>query len=313
MKCRTKNSWTHLSFYGLLAVLLSGCLASAPSPAAETGAVERLNRLEREIGGSSVSRVPVEQRLKNLELKVFGKVGAGSMVSRLSSLEQFAGIKSPEHRMGPAVKAAGRSAEGAAVEPPASRLSRTFSEAAVLAQNLSVENDLREAISLHSQGRLLEAENILKSIVDRDPGNVDAFYSLGALAEKRGDLKGALEYYTLALQSSPADLEIKNAVSDLSRRVQVSGNGSSEETFVNPLSSSLQSPADLVRKGNTDEASRLPADSNSAAPQQQPPPAPASSPVQAKRSGAGSSAARALARAALRAALSRGMRQLVHF
>ena len=65
-----------------------------------------------------------------------------------------------------------------------------------------------------------EAEVLFKEVLSHDPRNVDAFYDLGAIAESRGDLIGALSNYHAALALRPGDKELKEAVSSTERAVR---------------------------------------------------------------------------------------------
>jgi hypothetical protein len=71
---------------------------------------------------------------------------------------------------------------------------------------------LASGAKLHKEGKIEEAEVIFKQVLARDPRSVDAFYDLGAIAESRGDLIGALSNYHAALALRPNDRELKEAV-----------------------------------------------------------------------------------------------------
>ncbi|MBU6450633.1 MAG: hypothetical protein KGS72_02565 [Cyanobacteria bacterium REEB67] len=71
---------------------------------------------------------------------------------------------------------------------------------------------LASGAKLHREGKIEAAEVIFKQVLARDPRSVDAFYDLGAVAESRGDLIGALSNYHAALALRPNDRELKEAV-----------------------------------------------------------------------------------------------------
>ena len=71
---------------------------------------------------------------------------------------------------------------------------------------------LASGAKLHKEGKIDEAELIFRQVLAKDPRCVDAFYDLGAVAESRGDLIGALSNYHAALSLRPADRELKEAV-----------------------------------------------------------------------------------------------------
>jgi hypothetical protein len=73
---------------------------------------------------------------------------------------------------------------------------------------------------LHKEGKVDEAEAIFRDVLAHDPCNVDAFYDLGAIAEARGDLIGALGSYHAALALRPGDKELKEAVTSTERAIR---------------------------------------------------------------------------------------------
>ena len=72
----------------------------------------------------------------------------------------------------------------------------------------------------HNEGNYEEAEAAFRHVLSRDPANVDAFYDLGALAERKGDLIGALSSYRAALALKPHDKEIAEAVSSIEKTLR---------------------------------------------------------------------------------------------
>ncbi|GEM_PF-499540 len=72
----------------------------------------------------------------------------------------------------------------------------------------------------HNEGNYEEAEAAFRHVLSRDPANVDAFYDLGALAERKGDLIGALSSYRAALALKPHDKEIAEAVSSIEKSLR---------------------------------------------------------------------------------------------
>ncbi len=71
---------------------------------------------------------------------------------------------------------------------------------------------LARGAALHREGKVEEAEAIFRDVLAHDPRNVDAFYDLGAIAEGRGDLIGALSDYRAALALRAGDRELQEAV-----------------------------------------------------------------------------------------------------
>lgn len=166
-----------------------------------------------------------------------------------------------------------------------------------------LEHQLEEAVKLHQEGKDSEAEQSLRRILEKSPGNADAFFSLGAMAESRGDLKSALEFYTSAMQANPDDAEVRAAVTDLSRKISAMNSG----PFVNPMSSMGASGAPVLQGRASELDARAAAANNSfpgnAAITSPPIPNLNISPRHPANNSAGPAIARTLARAALGAAL----------
>ncbi|MGD9685136.1 MAG: tetratricopeptide repeat protein, partial [Candidatus Obscuribacterales bacterium] len=78
---------------------------------------------------------------------------------------------------------------------------------------------LKEGAALHSAGDLEGAERRFRQAASLDPDNPDSFFNLGALAEGRGDLDGALTLYQNGLRLSPRDNSLKQAVDSINGRL----------------------------------------------------------------------------------------------
>lgn len=83
-----------------------------------------------------------------------------------------------------------------------------------------VTSVLKYGARKHNEGNYEEAEAAFRHVLSRDPANVDAFYDLGALAERKGDLIGALSSYRAALALKPHDKEIAEAVSSIEKTLR---------------------------------------------------------------------------------------------
>lgn len=88
------------------------------------------------------------------------------------------------------------------------RIKRTINEQTQRAAAL-----LREGMQAHSEGNDAKAEHLFKQVVLLQPRNPDGYFNLGAVAEQKGDLAGALMSYRAALNLNPHDSELKEAVS----------------------------------------------------------------------------------------------------
>ncbi len=89
-----------------------------------------------------------------------------------------------------------------------------------LKADAEVTSVLKYGARKHAEGNYEEAEAAFRHVLSRDPANVDAFYDLGALAERKGDLIGALSSYRAALALKPHDKEIAEAVSSIEKTLR---------------------------------------------------------------------------------------------
>ena len=78
---------------------------------------------------------------------------------------------------------------------------------------------LKQGMAAHRSGNHQFAEDRFKRALALDPGNADAFFNLGALAETRGDLLGALTNYRAALGINPLDRQLQDAVHSLEQQI----------------------------------------------------------------------------------------------
>ena len=62
---------------------------------------------------------------------------------------------------------------------------------------------MHEAISLHAQGRLREAEKLFARVLKAAPGNFDALHLLGTIKAQNGQIGEALRLITAALKINP--------------------------------------------------------------------------------------------------------------
>ena len=67
----------------------------------------------------------------------------------------------------------------------------------------SIEELLKRAVAMHSEGRIDDAANIYEVILARDPENTDALHLSGLAAQFRGDIDQALTLIGRAVQLAP--------------------------------------------------------------------------------------------------------------
>jgi tetratricopeptide (TPR) repeat protein len=70
----------------------------------------------------------------------------------------------------------------------------------------------------YGRGQLDEAARLFQEALKTDGANTDALYNLGALAEKRGDLEQALDYYRRALSANPDDKQLQATIDEVAAR-----------------------------------------------------------------------------------------------
>ena len=71
-------------------------------------------------------------------------------------------------------------------------------------QVLSVEVAMQQAIALHQAGRLQEAEQLYRAVLQAQPNQPDANHNLGVIAVQVGQHAGALPFLKAALAFNPS-------------------------------------------------------------------------------------------------------------
>ncbi len=218
-----------------------------------------VTQMEQVVFGSTRKNTPLAQRIKNLEIHAMCRTQKGTLKARVDKLEDVIGLNHSEYlpplapRMDSGLekpkvapqsqtvssKSSGRSTNSNSrhldrVPPISGRQAASSVETAkprpVLPQD--VRSVLVDAIKLHHSGNLPEAEAKFREVLKLDPYNGDACFSLGSLAEGRGDLAAALGYYSAASIANPNDREAKDAFLQVQERIGQQQQG----PFVNPLS-----------------------------------------------------------------------------
>jgi tetratricopeptide (TPR) repeat protein len=86
--------------------------------------------------------------------------------------------------------------------------------------NNGVNNLVRDALQKYASGQTNQAESLLLKALKTDPNNIDVNFNLGAIAEQRGDLNKAFNYYQKALSINPNDMEIKEAFMAIDQKLK---------------------------------------------------------------------------------------------
>ncbi|MBX9879028.1 MAG: tetratricopeptide repeat protein [Candidatus Obscuribacterales bacterium] len=96
---------------------------------------------------------------------------------------------------------------------------------------------LTEAVKLFRGGKLVESRDLFEQVIQLDPNNVDANFSLGIIDEGSGNLAEALSSYRKALASKPEKVEYRNAVAALQEKMKKYAGLDSRSVQVRSISS----------------------------------------------------------------------------
>jgi TolA-binding protein len=207
--------------------------AAAPQVSHSLDLTSQVAKMEQGVFGSVSKNKPLAVRIKNLEMHALCQTGRGTLKQRIDKLESVIGLSTdtsppfaPE-RNGTEKKSAGNRKTPAHLGTAPST-APSFNPADKPGE---VRRLLLEAIKLHQDGKLPEAEQRFREVVKLDPYNGDACFSLGSLAEARSDLAAALGYYSAASVADPNDKESRDAVLQVQEKIS-----QQQGPFVNPLS-----------------------------------------------------------------------------
>ena len=219
-----------------IAAVISLFFLFAPSAFAGTDGVSaEMTRAEKVYFGASKDSLPAMQRLDALDIGLFGKPQAGTIIKRLSHIEQILEIKAvdaPKNSQLQADNPAKKTAHAPTVvaaqshEKLAAKALKPSSSPVQSAELPPVAPrailNTRQLLQLGSQrfkeGNTVAADAAFHQVLINDPKNVDALYNLGALAEGRSDYNSALGFYNSALKLKPEDVDLKQAVGSVQER-----------------------------------------------------------------------------------------------
>jgi tetratricopeptide (TPR) repeat protein len=85
-------------------------------------------------------------------------------------------------------------------------------------QTISAKERIAEALRLHQQGRLAEAERVYRDVLADDPTNADALHLLGVLRGQQGDLPGAIALIERAIAANPRFSAYHNNLGNVRKR-----------------------------------------------------------------------------------------------
>lgn len=233
------------------AVLLSSYAPLAlAATSKQSPEIAKLDNIEEVIYGAPKSKVALDSRLKDLELKLFGITRKGTTTERLAAIEKTLAYGS------------GAATSGALLPPLAPTLdtpATSSSAPSTASSNSSSSYDseepyavdssgaLADAMQLYQDGKVAQAESAFHGIIAKDPNNGDAYYNLAVIAEGKNDLNGALSYYRSALNLNPQDTDLQSAVVSVQNKLAQTNNtapshvASSYASSSNPFAASSSS------------------------------------------------------------------------
>ncbi|MBI4532888.1 MAG: tetratricopeptide repeat protein [Candidatus Melainabacteria bacterium] len=199
-------------------------LGLIPAAGNEPGVSSRLKQYEEIVFGQARSKNPIVSRMRVLEEQVLGKVQNGSLHNRLDAIQKVLEASTSQ-----------------ALPPPVApsihtSISNTSGKSSQLKEGhiethdqLAIEvNDLiRDGMEAYRHGNLLESEKLFHEVLGLDCNNPNAWFNLGVIAERQGNLYSALSYYRAALGASLGDREAQEAVVAVENKLRaIQGTGS---------------------------------------------------------------------------------------
>lgn len=193
-----------------------------------------LEQLEKVLFGQTRGAFSTESRLRTLEANLFGAHQHGSVHSRLENASKALGGGRTNLLLPPLAPQLDTSNKGipshlsssqaadfgtlTALDSGSAYDKQSYDTAEL--NNDNVKSMLQDAIRLSAAGRANEAESAFKRVLELDDKNIDAHFSLGVMAEAKGDLSLALSHYKAAASFSPSDSELKDAIASVQNKLR---------------------------------------------------------------------------------------------
>ncbi|MDQ5937490.1 MAG: Tetratricopeptide repeat protein, partial [Cyanobacteriota bacterium erpe_2018_sw_21hr_WHONDRS-SW48-000092_B_bin.40] len=251
------------------AVLLSSYAPLAlAATSKQSPEIAKLDNIEEVIYGAPKSKLALDSRLKDLELKLFGITRKGTTTERLAAIEKTLAYGSGAANSGSLLPPLAPTLDTPATSSGApSTASSNSSTSYDSEEPYAVDSSgaLADAMQLYQDGKVAQAESVFHGIIAKDPNNGDAYYNLAVIAEGKNDLNGALSYYRSALNLNPQDTDLQSAVVSVQNKLAQTNNSapshvaSSYASSANPFaasssSSSAPRPAAPAQSKALDEA-----------------------------------------------------------
>ena len=221
-------------------------LACRPVFSADQGLLERVGNAEQSVFGTQHSDKPLHQRISDLENQTIAGTHSGPLTTRVSALEKaIHGTEVEPVKVAKGSNVAKSAKTLSAARKPVPTTTSQFmppiaphydpqgSEQVTkaAATQSEVDEGLRKGTAAFQAGQTDEAEKSFKDVLAKSPFNSNASFNLGAIAESKGDLAGALGNYRTALIGAPGDKQIQEAIAQVESQIAAKTN----PTFTNPL------------------------------------------------------------------------------
>jgi tetratricopeptide (TPR) repeat protein len=233
------------------AVLLSSYAPLAlAATSKQSPEIAKLDNIEEVIYGAPKSKLALDSRLKDLELKLFGITRKGTTTERLAAIEKTLAYGSGAATSGSLLPPLAPTLDTPATSSSApSTASSNSSSSYDSEEPYAVDSSgaLADAMQLYQDGKVAQAESAFHGIIAKDPNNGDAYYNLAVIAEGKNDLNGALSYYRSALNLNPQDTDLQSAVVSVQNKLAQSNTSapshvaSSYASSSNPFAASSSS------------------------------------------------------------------------
>ncbi len=212
-----------------LTVLIFALIIALPVFAADEAT---LSELENRFFLHDFAGQDTNTRLTRLEKNVFGEALEGTTEERLSRLTKDLPSSQATSAQPSELVADNTSQEND--EDCAIQRAQVAIKAADEEQTTKL---LTEAVKLFRGGKLVESRDIFEQVIQLDPNNADANFSLGIIDEGSGNLAEALSSYRKALAAKPEKIEYRNAVAALQEKMKKYAGLDSRSVQVRSISS----------------------------------------------------------------------------
>jgi hypothetical protein len=263
----------------VLAISFALLTANVPMPmhaADSKGLLNRVGKVEECVFGSQHNDKPLHERITELEAQTKGGEQPGPLARRMDALEKAVtgGDAAPKSNVGAAMSAANpaRAAKSTKtatklkpiptsksdymppIAPQLDLSAKPDAPAETAATNLAsteakpeLDELLQHGTSAFQAGHTDEAEKVFRDVLSKSPFNSNACFNLGAIAETKGDLAGALGNYRTALIGAPNDPQIQEAIAQVEQQIAQK----QDSPFHNPVVSTKDG-ATLLRGNASD-------------------------------------------------------------